>query len=109
MIALPPQKIPRFHEAPIGWVRLDDDAAASRRQRCPAHVPASVTPGDPGRRPCTAGYPDPSVALIEIPATIMEGSPAPLPIALVGPAVVCVHPVPAGAVRSEAGSHHRGA
>src|SRR5260370_42232488 len=75
----------------------------------PAHVPASVTPGDPGRRPCTAGYPDPSGALIEIPATIMEGSPAPLPIALGGPAVVCVHPVPAGGVPSEAGSHHRGA
>src|SRR5713101_1501213 len=100
-------EVTRFHEAPIGVVRLDDDCAADRWQWRPAHVASPITPRDPGRRPRISRYPHPTVALIQVPAAVMERSPAPLPIALIGPAVIRVHPVPAGAVRSEADSHYR--
>src|SRR6202158_6218187 len=102
-------QVTRFHEAPIGVVRLDDNCTADRWQRRPAHVASPIAPGDPGRRPRISGYPHPTVALIQVPAAVMERSPPPPPIALVGPAVIRVHPVPAGAARSEANSHHRSA
>jgi hypothetical protein len=97
-----------LNEAPVGVVRLDHYRAARWRKGRPAHVPAAVSPGDPGRCPDGARHPDPSVAAVEIPAPVVERRPTPTPVAFERPTVIGINPVPSRTVGSKARAHDGG-
>src|SRR5229473_2943741 len=101
------QKVPAWNEAPRRVVTIDDYSSAERRERGPADVSVAVTPVDPGRRPNGIRYPYPTKVRIGQPASIMEWSPSPLVVALEGPAVIGVDPVPARRVGAKAEAHDR--
>jgi hypothetical protein len=74
------------------------------RQRCPTDIAASDPPVHPGWPPRVAGHPGPSDGVEVRPASVVKRRPPPRVAGLPRPAVVRVHPLPAG-VRREVGTH----
>jgi hypothetical protein len=62
-------------------------------QGSPAIIIVTAPPTDPGRRPVCAGDPHPPITILEEPAAIMEGGPAPGITGIPGPTLIGVHPL----------------
>jgi hypothetical protein len=74
----------------------------SRPYGRPAIIAPVFSPGDPGRSPFISRRPHPSIGIVVKPVPIMKGGPAPTVIGYPGPAFLCVDPVSAAAIRTEA-------
>src|ERR1700687_572670 len=86
------------NKAPVRLIKAVVDGEAGGSQGDPADVASAKAPIHPRRSPLRARDPDPSVVVIHHPAPIVKGRPAPGVVALEGPTVIRVDPVPAAEI-----------